>query len=107
MEDYTLIYMVVDASERAYMVITSDKPGRSGWDVRDTKIEVVGNNLAGKGVDLALQDDFVDTYKWDEATAQGSFTWRWWSCCTDGVVIGPMPYTNYSLDIYVNRRLVA
>ena len=68
---------------------------------------IQGINLENKGVGLMLRDDYVDQYEWDPVTATGKFAWRWWSCCTDGMILGPLPYTNYSLDIFVNRSLTA
>ena len=30
-----------------------------------------------------------DCYAWDVASGAGSFHWKWGTCCTDGLVLGP------------------
>ena len=30
-------------------------------------------------------------YSWDEASAEGVFSWRYGTCCTDGLILGPLP----------------
>ena len=52
-------------------------------------VDVTGVNLTNRGVRVMLADDPAvyqrqdDVYDWDEVTATGRFSWRWFPCCTD------------------------
>lgn len=93
----TSIYVIVDETATVYMIITSDMPERSGSTLHTVAVSLRGVNLDGAGVDILLRDDDADSYTWDSGTASGGFRWWWGSCCTDGVLIGPLPTVNYSM----------
>ena len=38
-----------------------------------------------------LRDDPWNTYTYNTATGRFDFHWYWLECCTDGMVLGPMP----------------
>ena len=40
-----------------------------------------------------------DCYAWDTTTGQGTFAWSWSSCCTDGMVLGPLPGTGFTINL--------
>ena len=44
---------------------------------------------------------------WNSTTAQGSFYWQWKVCCTDGMVLGPMPRCAVRLHASTPLRLRA
>ena len=39
-----------------------------------------------------LRDDPWNQYTYDAATGRYNFHWYWLECCTDGMVLGPLPY---------------
>ena len=40
---------------------------------------------------IMLRDDPWNQYTYDAATGRYNFHWYWLECCTDGMVLGPMP----------------
>lgn len=40
---------------------------------------------------IMLRDDPWNRYTYDAATGRYRFVWHWLECCTDGMVLGPMP----------------
>lgn len=40
---------------------------------------------------IMLRDDPWNSYEYDESTGRYNFHWYWLECCTDGMVLGPMP----------------
>ena len=95
----TSVYMIVDESPSAYMIITSDEPGRTANGTHTASVTLRGSStLAGAGVQLLLSDDATDYLRWDSQTATGQLTWWWAPCCTDGALLGPFPVSNYTMD---------
>lgn len=67
-------------------------------------------DLANQGVDILLKDDHrgtsnscasatSDCYAWDPSTGEGSFAHKWARCCTDGMVLGPLPETDFCFNM--------
>merc|ERR1719321_960906 len=56
-------------------------PGATPW---------TGNYTYGQ-IPIQLRDDPWNTYTFDPETGRAHFHWYWLECCTDGMVIGPLP----------------
>lgn len=42
-------------------------------------------------VPIMLRDDPWNKYEYDASTGRYKFHWLWHECCTDGMIVGPMP----------------
>ena len=74
-----------------------------------TKVYIrrIGSNQDNWGVNVAF-DCFLmpscaastsDCYAWDTTTGQGTFAWSWAGCCTDGMVLGPLPGNDFKINL--------
>ena len=119
-------YFVVDAEKQGYLVTTVDKAGNDDFGNTSQRFSMA---LSGKGVsgsdsriiredgpsDLVpppgktcldapeLTSKKQDCYAWDPALGYGTFFWTWRACCTDGMVIGPLPSNDFCLDLTVKE----
>jgi hypothetical protein len=53
-----------------------------------------GYGIASVGAEVVAHDDPEaddDHYQWSGWAGTGEFSWKWGSCCTDGMVLGPFP----------------
>ena len=110
--DTALFYFVQDEADATYFVLVYDKP-RKGASGGRAQMRIDAPELAGTGVQLVLKDDNAnracsfnaagrpgnDCYEWDPATGSGSFGWKWASCCTDGMVLGPLPQDGWCFNL--------
>ena len=110
--DGIMLYMVEDEGGGMHLVLTLDDTesrsgdttgGRFTFDVSTSPPQAIGLEL----LDDASEYDRYDTVdpaqrsrypRWDAAIGQGSFHWRWGPCCTDGMVLGPMPASGFQMD---------
>ena len=98
------------------MVLTLDSPnshpgGHFGLDVTSTGLSA---SSLPEPVRVLLMDDPEDqvlaksrglpVVPWSPANASGSFYWRWGTCCTDGMILGPLPETNFMLNFKVTQH---
>lgn len=49
--------------------------------------------------DACLGTTFNDCFAWNETEGRGSFKWTWIDCCTDGMVMGRMPFNSFTMNI--------
>ena len=110
------LYVIVDAVFDSFLVVTFDKPGsKVGEDQRNSfSMDVKGTGLKGM-TDIVMMDDGAEQRKadaqgilgplgmWNKTTGQGSFYWIWYYTLGDGMVLGPMPKTAYTLEINVTK----
>lgn len=48
-----------------------------------------------------------DCYEWDSCEGYGVFSWRWVTCCTDGLVLGHLPTENFCMRMTVYKALMS
>eukprot|EP01129_Flabellula_baltica_P010134 TRINITY_DN4246_c0_g2_i1.p1 TRINITY_DN4246_c0_g2~~TRINITY_DN4246_c0_g2_i1.p1 ORF type:complete len:888 (+),score=167.51 TRINITY_DN4246_c0_g2_i1:2-2665(+) len=54
--------------------------------------DITSEGLAGKGASITVRDDPGDSsYIWNDSDGTSSPYWKWWPCCTDGMVLGKLP----------------
>lgn len=83
-------YFFYDDQETVSLFISFDRPNDPDGGI--VRADVTSENLAGRGGGILVKDDPNDSsYVWDYATGTASPSWRWWPCCTDGFVMGPLP----------------
>ena len=104
-EDTVTIYLIVDTLDRVYLVLTLDQPGTNPGGI--FAMDVTSTGLPNDGsVATVLMDDGPEQQLskdrgrlplglWDGT--EGSFYWKWATCCTDGMVLGPMPLVEWQM----------
>eukprot|EP00854_Cymbomonas_tetramitiformis_P013020 gene13020-15382_t len=120
--DTMLLYFTVDDAKNVSFVLVNDVPDSDGGDVH-AHIHVEPAS-AGRDLQLIVADDPTnmqwgrpdnwdqcdpastsrDCYAYDSAQGRGSMKWSWAACCTDGMVIGPLPYEEFCFDLQVLRH---
>lgn len=68
-----------------YVFTRGDVPGRPSavpWN---------GVNSTMGQIPLMLRDDPWNRYTYNQTTGKANFHWYWLECCTDGMVLGPLP----------------
>ena len=110
-EDTVTIYLIVDTLDRVYLVLTLDQPGTNPGGI--FAMDVTSTGLPNDGsVATVLMDDGPEQQLskdrgrlplglWDGT--EGSFYWKWATCCTDGMVLGPMPLVEWQMTFQVLR----
>jgi len=113
-EDHTSdVYFVQDEHNQVFLVLNHDKPGNGKGGAM--KLGIHSTGLEGATF-VAQKDDVAgasyyeegdaqrcnhkpngDCFAWDHSIGEGSFTWRWSGCCTDGMVLGPMPDSQWEM----------
>ena len=58
-----------------------------------------GTFSQGTGASVLLSDDPSEGSGWVDSTGRGVLRWEWGSCCSDGMVFGPLPVDTYCLNI--------
>lgn len=108
-EDALTIYFIRDDSGQEYMVMTIDalNDGSGGH----LAIDIQSVNLQGLGITI-LDDPTEQKYMswifetgsnysapqyYNESTGSGALGWIWGPCCTDGLVLGPITNTDWSM----------
>ena len=103
------IYLIVDASGAEYLVLTLDEPesypgGHFAFDLTSTGLADLD-----PPVGIITMDDTPEQTRaeangqlgqygqWDPSRARGSFYWNWLDCCTDGMILGPLPQTRWTM----------
>jgi hypothetical protein len=122
--DSMMMYMIVDTNSDVYLVVTIDKVNTRGDTSGGEMALDVSTSPAMSGIQLVQLDDTLEysrqwsratdpsrnwvTYpQWDASIGQGSFYWRWGACCTDGMILGPMPTVGFeiTLNSLYNRNI--
>ncbi|MBT9559011.1 MAG: thrombospondin type 3 repeat-containing protein [Myxococcales bacterium] len=70
-----------------YLVVVLDRANDGSGGKLTLKIE----GAVGAGIVLADDPGEFPSTAINPATGNGSITWTWSACCTDGVIIGPLP----------------
>lgn len=91
-----VVYFVVDADGDLSVVLVFDRPGNGNSGRVEMNIDAP--ELKGKELTFDLRDDNHEPNcgnghcRWDPATGKVSgMRWDWYSCCTDGMVLGNLP----------------
>lgn len=91
-----IVYFVVDADGDLSVVLTFDRP-RNGNGGR-VEMNIDAPELRGKELTFDLRDDNHEPRcggghcQWNSATGKvEGMRWDWYSCCTDGMVLGNLP----------------
>jgi len=91
-----IVYFVVDADGDLSVVLTFDRP-RNGNGGR-VEMNIDAPELRGKELTFDLRDDNHEPRcggghcQWNSATGKvEGMRWDWFSCCTDGMVLGNLP----------------
>eukprot|EP00966_Prymnesium_polylepis_P051755 1198292-Prymnesium_polylepis.1 len=95
--DTTIFYMILDDSGAVYLVLVMDKAGTSPPSNSDMTLDISSTGLESASVGFALYDDWSEqsASTWDGQT--GRFSWNWNLCCTDGMALGPLPRSAWSM----------
>ena len=94
-----------DGKVETYLVMTFDKPGvnQDKNDYGTLSIYADSPDLAGEGTEIAVCDDEYECNpdnKWNSETGKGWLgSWTWKKCCTDGVMFGPFPDSNFCFNM--------
>ncbi|GBG26373.1 Hypothetical Protein FCC1311_025942 [Hondaea fermentalgiana] len=116
------MFFLVDSDYRGYWVLAIDKPDGVDADDGYLGMSINGSGLDGAGVNVQLKDDPAvkdvgnaceksdlkdegfgrDCYAWNGT--HGSFIWRWHQCCTDGMVLGRLPSTDFCIDVEITKK---
>lgn len=90
---------------KLYFLMGLDRPGNADGGELALKV----TNLPSTDTKISLMDDGGDAAAsgsrpwdycwtrsgdcgtWDASNGRGSFSWKWWDCCTDGAVLGDLP----------------
>lgn len=94
------VYMIVDDSGEAYMVISQDVPDSGSSSSVSVQMD---SNLGGSNARVVLADDGSE-FSWNQGAGTGRGTWSWGSCCTDGGVLGPLPSSAFFIEFTVTSR---
>ena len=103
------------------MVLTLDSPnsepgGFFGIDVTSEGLASGATLAPAEPVRVLMMDDPAEQRKaerdgtlgalgpWNATTASGSFYWKWGTCCTDGMILGPLPDKNFKLNFKVTTH---
>lgn len=112
--DTASIYMIIDAAGKEYMVLTLDSPNSEPGG--HLGLDVTSSGLRAGSVDVLMMDDPNEQTKaaregrlgrlgpWSPANASGSFHWEWGSCCTDGMILGPLPESDFQMTFRVTKH---
>eukprot|EP00300_Choanocystis_sp_HF-7_P033498 c45850_g1_i1.p1 GENE.c45850_g1_i1~~c45850_g1_i1.p1 ORF type:complete len:1654 (+),score=437.19 c45850_g1_i1:151-5112(+) len=106
----SLSYFVTDTGGNTWFVLTHDKP--NNLDGGSIRLKINSSNIPNAFVaqmddpsTLSTTDSSAcdlatnDCYAWDQSTQTGGFYWRWGPCCTDGMVFGPLPSSDFQLSL--------
>ena len=55
--------------------------------------------MQGAGASVLISDDPDESEGWVDATGSGVLRWEWGSCCSDGMVFGPLPTDTFCLNV--------
>jgi hypothetical protein len=106
-------FFIQDAGNDVFLVMAHDAPAnRDGGQIQlsvtstglgtDTyvaqKDDVAGVEYYSPGDSKKCQDKTTDCFAWDNTIGEGSFAWNYAPCCTDGVVLGPLPQLDFSME---------
>jgi len=80
------VVRVFNATEMLYYdryenYFKGDIPGATTWK---------GNRTVDE-IPIMLRDDPWNVYTYDKETGKAEFHWYWLECCTDGMIVGPLP----------------
>ncbi|KAK3266559.1 hypothetical protein CYMTET_24826, partial [Cymbomonas tetramitiformis] len=122
LSDTVLVYFIVDTNNEVNMVQVLDQAndGSGGAIIQEFSIseehaETVNFKLMDdEGDTTCIRDDPTcatyckyssnfDCYSLDTGTGQGSMYQRWDTCCTDGIVMGPIPITDFCFTFTLDR----
>jgi len=113
---------VVDSAFNGYWVVAIDAPRTTGSNSNYLDISIASQGSVND-INVLLMDDPAvlenqtcslenlqakysgsnkGCYSWENG--KGNFIWQWNKCCTDRMVLGPLPKKNFCLDIQVNRK---
>ena len=93
------IYFVRDAAGDMFLALTAGSPQTVGGRL---VMNVTSSGLAGSNAAIIRSDEQHES-TWNAADGTGSLSWRWESCCGDGLVLGPMPTANFSLRLHASE----
>ena len=109
--DAAMMFMVEDEGGRMHLVLTLDDTNAQGDTTGGRLTLDVSTSPPQTTIDLELLDDRTEynnnvvrsgatRYReWNSSAGRGSFHWAWGACCTDGMVLGPMPTTGFQMDL--------
>jgi hypothetical protein len=110
--DAASLYPIVDAEANVYLVLTLDEPGK-GKDKTEFAMSVSSSGIPAGMVKVALMDDDNEkcldatvcenkqknTAAWDETSAAGTFYWKWVASAGDGMALGPIPLSGWTMTL--------
>jgi hypothetical protein len=90
------LFLLADEDDTMFLFYIVDAPwdgsgGEFDMTLTATAPVLVENSDGTTSLPLLLRDDEWNQYTFDGASGVGSFNWLWLECCTDGLVIGPLP----------------
>lgn len=106
-----ILFFVQDTSNQLWLAIVLDAANNA--DGGKLRLAINSTGVGGYGTKIQLRDDYVadrascasitsDCYAWDTVSGRGTFSWKWATCCTDGMVLGPLPSTGFSMELKYN-----
>merc|ERR1719498_1256772 len=94
--------LIVDTSGAVYMIVTVDKAGDcSGGDLV-INMETTGINTSNPMV--FFDDPQESTYTYSSTYQNGTLSFHWNDYAGDGFVFGPLPPTDWSINMAVERQ---
>lgn len=98
--DMATLFFVVDDADEGSFAITYDAV--SDQKLKTAKLNITSTGLAGnKEVLLEVEDDatdYVPAWNTVDGSLRNAF-WEWEDCCSDGLVLGNLPPTDYCLTL--------
>jgi hypothetical protein len=101
-KDALTMYFVRDVSGSISLLMTAGKVGGKKGKLH---LSATSTGLAGTGVQVIRGDDAHEV-AWNDADGTGTFNWEWYSCCTDGAVIGPLPAEGFTMTFVATDEMV-
>ena len=96
--DQVQIYLIVDAASEEFLIIILDKAKAGNTNRSWVDLSINSTGLPPDGtVQIQLFDDWSERAKSSWDGQHGEFHWAWAFCCTDGVALGPLPQTAWTM----------
>ena len=119
--DTTILYMIQDVEGLVMLVVTFDEAGDPpggqiilylestglATDSSADQVRLIMSNDDNKtrlGTDWVIKQGYNTSDGWDPTTGVGAFAWQWAACCTDGMVLGPLPPDSWSMTFEIKFR---
>ena len=92
------VYFVQDEADDVYFVVTVGKAHGSRYRRAHLHMTATSTGLAGTDMRVIRGDDSREV-SWNTHAGTGRFQWKWGSCCTDGMVLGPIPSDGFTMTL--------